>query len=365
MSFTRISSGFRWHRPRWWAWLAAAIGLLGGVLLTGCYLYPNTIVVYTFDDYFDPAVIRTFMLETGTLVRIKTFKNNAEMISRLKVSWGEFDVVVPSSYTLDFLIKSQLLAPLDREDLPNFRNIAPAFTPPDHRREFTYAVPYFWMTFGIAYRVGEGVTPPQNWKDFFSPDAMAAYTGRISLVNEVQETMALAAIAAGFHPNTTEEKELEVIRARLLAYRELQPHLSSSSVIGLMDHTASVAMCWVPAGVKVSLVDPRVQLIVPTTDTLCVVDTLAIPVSSRKKAKAEKFINFLLRPDIAARLTNFSKFPTTVTKSIAEIDPVLAKSAAYVLPEPGAIYALHSITRSEFLYDAIWGAFTKGLTVDD
>jgi spermidine/putrescine transport system substrate-binding protein len=365
MSLTRILSGTCWRRLRWRGRLAVAVGLLGGALLTGCYLYPNYIVVYTFDDYFDPAVVRTFALETGTLVRVKTYKNNAELVSRLKVSWGEYDVVVPSSYNLDFLIRSQLLAPLDHRDLPNYRNIAPAFLPPDHRREFNYAVPYFWMTLGIAYRVGDGPTPPQNWKGFFSPDAMVAYTGRISLIDEVQETMALAAIAAGFKPNTTEEKELEVIRARLLAYRELQPHLSSSSVIGLMDHTASVAMCWVPAGVKVSLVDPKVQLIVPTKDTLCIVDTLAIPVSSRRKAAAAKFINFLLRPDIAARMTNYSKFPTTVAESAAEVDPVLRKSSAYLLPESENIYALHSITRSEFLYDAIWGAFTKGLTVDD
>ena len=357
-------TGLRLRRPNRRTWIAAALGLLVSVGLGGCSLYPKSIVVYTFDGYFDPSVIRLFELETGTLVRVETYKNNAELVSRLKVSWGEFDVVVPSDHELDYLINSQLIVPLDKKKIPNYRNISPVFTPPDFQKELAYAVPYFWMTLGIGYRAGEG-TPPNNWKDFFSKDAMSAYSGRISLINEVQETMGLAAIADGFHPNTTDEHELDVIRARLMDYKKLQPHLSSTSVEGLIAGTASVALCWTPAAVEASLDDPKIKVIVPTRETICIVDTLAISASSRKKAEAEKFINFMLRPDIAARLTDYSKFPTTVTNSLALVDPVLRNNPAYVLPEPKSLYVLRGITEKRYLYDAIWAAFTKGLIIDD
>lgn len=357
-------TGLRLCRLSWRSRLAAALCLLVSVMLGGCFLYPKSIVVYTFDGYFDPSVVRSFELETGTLVHVETYKNNAELVSRLKVSWGEFDVVVPSDHELDYLINRQLIVPLNKKKIPNYRNISPVFTPPNFQKELDYAVPYFWMTLGIGYRAGEG-TPPNNWKDFFSSDAMSAYSGRISLINEVQETMGLAAIADGFHPNTTDEHELNVISARLMAYKKLHPHLSSTSVEGLISGTASVALCWTPAAVGASLDDPRIKVIVPTTDTISIVDTMAIPASSRKKDKAEQFINFMLRPDIAARLTNYSKYPTTVTHSLALVDPVLRNNPAYVMPAQKSFYVLRGITEKRYLYDATWAEFTKGLIIDD
>jgi spermidine/putrescine-binding protein len=226
--------------------------------------------LYVWNDYIYPDVIADFEKRFGVRVDVTNYRSNAEMMARVKVSWNEFDVIMPSSYMVASMRRQGLLLRLPGTGLENRANVDPKFrteakdalpapspvkfqvagSVPDAgpvegvakagtsgaaaiARDEDYAIPYLWNYLGIGYSKTEfpdkppaAAEPPKTWAQFFSREVAAKYGRRRMMVGEPRELIGLALIALGQSPNTRERQSIRDA-GQLLQPRELseQPRL--------------------------------------------------------------------------------------------------------------------------------------------
>jgi len=267
---------------------------------------PAVLNVYNWDTYIDPTVLTGFEQKFGARVNYTTFLSNEELIAALQ-SGSAYDVVVPSGYAIDQLWRGQLLYPLNKDNIPNLKNIAPQFANPSFDPGNRYCAPYLWWTMGIGYnkeKIGHAIT---GWHDFFDP----AYAGRIALLDGARDTLGVALVYLGYSPNTTSAPEILAARDFLLA------QLDNVAVIALDDGQDLLAagevdlvVEWGGDMFQVMAEHPELEYVIPLEGSTMGSEGMCIPAAAEHKQLAELFINYVLEPEVSAAIANYTRYPT-------------------------------------------------------
>jgi spermidine/putrescine transport system substrate-binding protein len=313
--------------------------------------------IYNWSEYIDPEIYEEFEQEFGVKVIEDTFSSNEDLLAKLQAGATGYDIIVPSDYMVAIMIELDLLAELNFENIPNIVNIDATFKGAPYDPEDKYSVPYQWGTTGIGYNADEIEEPPDSWGYLFDPDMAAPYNGQMSMLNDSREALGAALKYLGYSLNTTDEGQLEEAKQLLIQQKEWVSAYDSDGFEDLLAAGETmIGHGWSGDFFAAAEEAEHVWYIIPKEGAVIWTDNLCVPRSAPNQYTAEVFINYLLRPEVGAAITNYTWFGSPNKASEEFIDAeILEEPAIYPPPEVMAMLEfIRDVGEATSLYDRVW-----------
>jgi spermidine/putrescine transport system substrate-binding protein len=262
--------------------------------------------VFNWSNYIAPDTLPRFEAETGIRVRYAIYESNEEMLARALSGNSGWDIVFPSNYYIQPMRDLSLLAPLDRSRLPNLANLDDAFQQPSWDPDHAWCVPYGWGSCGILYNQ-KLVPAPRRWEDLWEE----RLRGRITMLDDPAEVLGAALKKAGLSWNSAEPTELN--RAAAEARRQkplLRAYLNAEVRDQVVAGDVMASQLWATVAQQAIDAAPQLRFCHPLEGYSLYCDTAVILRESPRQDLAHRFINFLLRPDVAAATVVASRTAT-------------------------------------------------------
>ena len=262
--------------------------------------------LFAWSEYVPQKVLDGFTAETGISVNYETFSSNEEMISKLIAGAGDYDLIQPSDYAAEALIKQHLLAPLDRSSLHNLANLSPEYRHLPHDPDDRYTVPYMSGTVGIVVNTSVVHDEIRGFGDVFQPK----FSGRIVVLNDNREIVSWALASLGISPNKITPETLRAARPVIARWVKLvKVYDSDSPKTALLNGDVDIGVVWSGEAAILWKQDHKFRYILPKEAVHEFIDVLAIPLRVRHKAEAHRFIDYVLRPEVSKLISD--EFPYT------------------------------------------------------
>ncbi|HID89160.1 MAG TPA: spermidine/putrescine ABC transporter substrate-binding protein [Anaerolineae bacterium] len=337
--------------------LAASLVACGGRAGEEEQTLASELHVYNWSEYIDPQVYEDFEKEFGVHVVEDTFANNEELLAKLQAGAGGYDIIVPSDYMVTIMIEEGLLAELDHENLPNLSNLDPKFSNPPYDPGLVHCVPYLWGTTGIGYNMEVFEEPPDSWAYMFDPELASQYAGKFTMLNDMRETIGAALKYLGYSLNSTDEAELMEARDLLIQQKQWVYAYDAEQYEDLLSADEVVmAHAWSGDIFMVAEEDERLWYAIPQEGGTIWADNLCIPTTAPNKYTAEVFINYLLRPDVAAKNSNYTWYASPNAAATEYIDAEILEEPA-IYPPPDVMERLEwmeDLGEATPLWERIW-----------
>jgi spermidine/putrescine-binding protein len=265
--------------------------------------------VYNWSDYIsdDPDLIAEFEKRTGAKVQYDNYASEAELETKLLTGGGGYDVIFPSDKSMVALVAKDLLAEIDKDQLPNFKHLDPKFLGAPYDPQNKYSVPYFWGTVAVGIRTDHVKKDVKGFEVLFDEE----YKGRITMLDDAENVVAAVMLHLGHPMNSTDDRHLAEVKELLVKQKPLvQAYTSDIYKEKLISGEAWVALGWSGDILQAAAENENVKAIVPETGTMIWVDSMAIPADAGNVPLAYEFINFLLDPEIAAQNAEWVQYPT-------------------------------------------------------
>lgn len=357
-----------------------ALGIFVAVLQAGpgAAQKPRVLNVYNWSDYIDPQVLQDFTKETGIKLRYDTFDSNDTLEAKLLAGKSGYDVVVPTAYFLERQIKAGLFQKLDKSKLPNLTHAWPQIT----ERLATYdpgnahAVNYMWGTTGIGYNVKKakeilGGAVPDSWDIVFKPENLAKFKDcGVMMLDSADDIMPAALHYLGLNPNSTDQADLEKAATLIASVRpSVRKFHSSEYLTALASGEICLVVGW-SGDIKQAQKraaeakgDVEVGYSIPKTGAQMFFDNFAIPKDARNVEEAHEFINYMLRPEVAAKNTNLVAYPNGNLASQKLVDPSILNDKT-VYPDDETMKRLYVVTardaKTQRVINRLWTKVKTG-----
>lgn len=284
--------------------LLLCIALAGAAVLSGCGKKDDTLRIFAWEGYIPQQIIEKFTEETGIKVAVENYASRGEMMEKLRDGRGHYDLVQPSDQAVGALVKDNMLLPLNPANIPNLKNIAPEFREMPFDPGNKYSVPWMAGFVGIVYNAETVTGPVVGYRDVFTPE----HAGRIVLVDDPREIVAWGLAAAGLPINDVTDENIVRITPMLADWlAKVGIYDSVSPKNALSGGDADIGILWSGEAALLFRENPKFQWVLPAEGFHMFVDNIAIPKTARHREYAEKFINFILRPDIGRMISQ--RFP--------------------------------------------------------
>lgn len=336
------------------AWFAAGIALA----LAACGGKPadtaapegseRVLNVYNWSDYIDPTVIPDFEKETGIKVNYDVFDSNEVVETKLLAGRTGYDIVVPSASFLERQIKAGVFQKLDKSKIPNLQNLDPELTQRValHDPGNEYAVNYHWGTSGVGYNVAKiqaamPDAPVDSFRMFYDPAVVSKFEDcGVTMLDTASEVVGTVLIYLGRDANSEKPEDLAAAEAVLMKIRPYIRYVHSSKYI---DDLANGEIC-LALGWSGDILQARdradeagkgieIRYQIPREGAVVFFDMLAIPVDAPHAENAHLFIDYLLRPDVAARNSNFANYANSNAASWPMVSDEV-KNDVSIYPSP-------------------------------
>lgn len=265
---------------------------------------------YNWSEYIPGEILQEFTRETGIRVIYSTYESNETMYARLKTQGSGYDLVVPSTYFVSKMRKEGMLQAIDKDKLSHFDDLDPNFMNKPFDPENRYSIPYIWGATGIGVNTDMlDKSTLTNWSDLWD----AKWRGQLMLMDDAREVFHIALSKLGYSANTTDPKEIEE------AYHELTKLMPNVLVFNsdfpanpFLAGEVSLGMLWNGSAYMARQEGANVEIAWPETGTIFWMDSIAIPSGAKNIDAAHQMIDFLLRPENAARIALEIGYPTPV-----------------------------------------------------
>ena len=302
---------------------------LGAVLLAGCGDKTPTLHFYTWADYIKPELVARFEQEHGCRVIIDTFDSNEAMYAKLKAGATGYDLLNPSSYMVKLLKDQGLLQDLDRALLPNLANIDPEYLRIAMDPEMKHSVPYMLTNTGLGYLASRVPDFEPSWGVFDRGDLR----GRMTMLNDMRETLGGALKFLGYSLNSTNEYELAAARDVVIRWKKnLAKFENEQYKTGLASGEFLVVQGYSGDILQVQAENEDIELAIPEEGTSVACDEMVIPKDAPQVELAHKFINFLHDPQVAAENTEFVSYLCPNRASYQYLSREILDNPAIFLP---------------------------------
>jgi putrescine transport system substrate-binding protein len=314
--------------------------------------------IYNWSDYIAPKVLENFTKETGIKVVYDTYDSNETLETKLLAGNTGYDVVVPSGTFLERQIRAGLYQPLDRSKLPHYSGLWPevmkrlAVHDPGNR----YAVDYMWFTTGLAFNVQKaherlGTMPLNSWDILFKPELLKKFADcGVYVLDSPEDLFTVALNYLHLDPNSKRPVDLRRAANLLSLMRPYVKKFHSSEYINaLANGDICLAVGWAgdafqaKSRAKESNNGIDIDFVIPKEGTLMSLDSIAIPADAPHPAEAYAFIDYLLRPEVAAQNTNATNFANGVLASKPLVSPDILKNPA-IYPDEETMKRLFTVT---------------------
>lgn len=260
------------------------------------------LVVYNWGEYIDPEVLTMFEEETGIDIVYEEFETNEILYPKISSGAIAYDVICPSDYMIQRMIENDLLSEINFDNIPNLKNIGKQYL--EQSRQFDpenkYSVPYCWGTVGILYNKMMVDEPVDSWSILWDPK----YKDNILMQDSVRDAFGVTLKYLGYSLNSTDLDELTEAKNLLIEQKPLvQAYVIDQVRDKMIGNEAALGVIYSGEAIYTQKENPNLEYVIPKEGSNIWIDSWVIPKNAEHKENAEKFINFLCRPDIA--LMNF------------------------------------------------------------
>lgn len=287
--------------------------LAGGVAISGLFGLSNMamaegkLALYNWGEYINPEIIEDFSKEFNVEVTLDTYSTNEELLARIQAGATGYDLVWPSVHMHDIMQRLGLFLPTGVNKMPGFEHIDPGALRSKEDPTAEYCLPYAWGAVGIFYNK-ELIPEMTSWKQFF--DYAAANPGKVTMLDDLRETIGVGLIMTGASVNSTNPDEIAAAEAYILAQK---PNIGAFryDVLPLVTSGDMAASHWyVSAVLNVNQNPDLLGFVIPEEGATMYQEDICMLSSAPNQDNAKKFLEFMMRPDISAknteRLTNGS-----------------------------------------------------------
>lgn len=255
--------------------------------------------LYVWSAYVSPEILTQFERETGIHVNYDTYDTNQVLLEKLRSGVTEYDVIAPTNWLISSLIHLDLIETLNLNLLPNKKNLMLPFQDPAYDRQNSHSIPFVWGTNGIGYDISRVSENVDSWSILWNPK----YKNRISMLDNAGDCFLAALRWKGHSINSKDPEQLREARNLLLLQKPLVKMYNSSNFDELL-LSGDIWLAYGYSGQIAKAMDQNsnIRYEVPKEGSLIWMDTLAIPKSAPHKKEAYEFLNFCLKPEIAAAI---------------------------------------------------------------
>ena len=311
----------------------ATVFVLAGVL-SSCADRTTYINVYNWGEYISDGsddsldVNAAFTEATGIKVNYSNFASNEDMYAKLQGGGSSYDVIFPSDYMVERMIKEDMLLPLDYANIPNADNVLPEYRGLYYDKEDKYCLPYNVGMVGLIYNKKLVDEAPDSWAALWDKK----YEGQILMFNNPRDAFAIAQSLLGIDYNTTNAADWDRVLEKMKEQKEvLQSYVMDEVFMKMENGEAALAPYYVGDFLTMRDNNPDLDLVFPKEGSNIFVDVVCIPKCAGNKAGAEAYINFLLSPEIALANAEYLYY-TTPFKSVIEDEEYSLKDDPYTYP---------------------------------
>ncbi len=314
------------------------------------------IKVYNWEDYIDREVLNIFEEETGCHVNYVTFSQNEDMYTKLSTGAESYDVVIPSEYMIQRLIKEDLVEELDLANIPNLENVLDNLRDPIYDPGNAHSVPYMWGTLGIVYNTDMVSEPVTSWTAMLEKQ-----NGKIFMMDSMRDTVAIGLIMNGYSLNSDNADELEAAREWLLNQKDsnvVDGYILDQAKDMMAGNEAAMAVMYSGDALYAMEKNESLAYVIPDEGSNVWVDGMCIPKTTQNKAAAECFINFMCRPDIAQMNMDYIYYSSPIKQVVENLSEEELASTAMNPTDDMLARCAYYVDISSFenanLYDDIW-----------
>jgi spermidine/putrescine transport system substrate-binding protein len=316
----------------------------------------DTLHIFTWASYIDKELVQAFQEKTGIKVIFDVFGSNEEMLATYQAGKGKiYSILSPSDYKVTQMIKLGLLQELDRSRLEGLNNLFPRFQNSVHDPGNRYSVPVSWGTTGLIYNSEKLPESPTDWE--FLWKNKTKLERRVTLMDDVREVMGATLRSLGFSYNSKEPSEIKMAYERLLA---LKPAIATFTTDAWKEQIIAgdllMAMGYSSDALLVMQQNPKLKYVIPRSGTSVWSDTMVIPKTAPNREAAYAWINFMLQPEVAAKVTERLLFATP-NQAAVKLLPQALQTNPTLFPGSSELSASESIApvdKALELYDQYW-----------
>ena len=306
------------------------------------------LAIYNWSDYVAPDTIPGFEREFGVRVTYDVFESNEEMLAKLHAGARGYDIVVPAGNFVPPLVALGLAARYSRRYLPNAANLSPLFRGLPFDPEGAYTIPYQWGTTGIAWREDLLPEPPEGWETFHDP----GLAGKLTQLDDMRDAIGAWLRFRGRSLNSTDPAELDDARADAIrAKAHLKAYISAPVKAQLIAGDVWAAQLWNGDAAQARGEQPAITFTLPRQGSMIWLDSLMITRDAPHPRAAHEYINYVLRPEVAAAISVATDYGTPNEAAV----PLLEEPVAY--PTAADLSRLEyaaDLGRATALWDRIW-----------
>ncbi len=274
------------------------------------------LAIYNWSDYIAEDTITNFEKEFGVKVTYDTYESNEEMVAKLQAGASGYDIVVPSNYIVPVVVATGLASELNRKYLTNFANLAPTFQNPVFDPDNKHAIPYQWGTTGFAWRTDKVPGNPDSWAIFLD----AKYKGKMTQMDDMRDVIGAWLRYRGKSLNSTDPTELAGAKADALASKKYLKAYISAPVKGqLISGDVWIAQLWNGDTAQARAEQPNIGYVVPREGCTIWTDSMVVTRSAPHKRAAHEFINYVLRPEVSAGISNTTGYGSPNQAALANM----------------------------------------------
>jgi spermidine/putrescine transport system substrate-binding protein len=329
---------------------------------------PNTsqtdkLYIYSWSGYIDDELVERFETETGIEVVVEIFDSNETMLAKLQAgAGGVYSIIYPSDYLVQEMVKLNLLMELDHSRIVGLADLFENYKNPVYDPGNKYSVPISWGTTGLAYNSKALKEPPDDWSYLWEHQALLSQ--RLTLLNDVRETLGATLKSQGHSYNSTDLEEIEDAYEILL---KLKPAIASFNSSAWRDQLLAgdliMAMAFSVDASEVIQENANIQYVVPKSGASLWTDTIVIPKNAPNPDAAYAWLNLMFQPDVASGMMQRLLFATP-SRAAYQILPESFRTDPTLFPPEDVLAKCEGIAplskEVSSLYDRYWTQLTSG-----
>lgn len=263
--------------------------------------------IYNWSDYIADDTVPNFEKEFGVKVTYDTYESNEEMVAKLQAGATGYDIIVPSGYIIPVLVATELIDPISHRYLTNWNHVSPIFQNLPTDPGNVHAVPWQWGTTGIAYRTDRITAPIDSWAVFHD----RKYHGKMTMMDDGREVIGAFLRYRGHSLNSTDPQELaEAKQDAVEAKKHLKAYISAPVKAQLISGDVWLAQLWNGDTTQARTEQPNLAYVTPQEGCTIWGDSMCVPRSARNKRAAHEWMNYILRPEVGAALSEATGYGT-------------------------------------------------------
>lgn len=314
--------------------------------------------LFNWAEYLPPEVIQQFEEETGIKVNYDAYSSNEEMMAKLQAGNTQYDIAVATTFFVDILLKQDLIQKVNKGNIPNIKNLDPTFTTAEFDKEGDYFIPYLWGS-GVLFQNTDLVDfEIKGYKDLFRPELK----DKIVLPDDQRGVIGIVLQMLGYSINSTDEKELEEAKQKLM---ELRPNIRAFNTepkTMMIAGDVAAGMAWTAEVFNAQKENPNIVPIIPEEGLVVFHDNFVLLKSAPHVENAEKFMDFLLRPEISKIISTTYPYGNPNAEAY-KLLPDDLKNNKVIYPDLGQVTNVQSaldIGEATQIYDRIYSELKAG-----